>query len=114
MSKTKKLLHNRGTTYGKFDTLADTSQQLKEIFYSAVNKNQNNVLFTSEILESVEMILHKIARIANGDPTYLENFRDIAGYATLTESILKEKDGSIDAKVTKIIRKNGTWKPSKG
>jgi hypothetical protein len=29
------------------------------------------------------MILHKIARIVNGDPNWSDSWRDIAGYATL-------------------------------
>ena len=29
------------------------------------------------------MIQHKIGRVLNGDPNYDDNYRDIAGYATL-------------------------------
>ena len=31
------------------------------------------------------MICNKIARAVNGDPQYFDNYRDIAGYATLAE-----------------------------
>lgn len=34
------------------------------------------------------MILHKIARIMNGDPDHIDHWHDIAGYATLIEWIL--------------------------
>jgi len=38
------------------------------------------------------MILHKIARILNGDPEYSDNWHDIAGYATLIEvALIKEQ-----------------------
>jgi hypothetical protein len=33
--------------------------------------------------EALEMIAHKIARILNGDPNYVDSWLDIAGYATL-------------------------------
>jgi len=34
------------------------------------------------------MILHKIARIVNGDPDYTDSWHDIAGYAKLVEDRL--------------------------
>lgn len=33
--------------------------------------------------ESLEMVMHKIARIINGDPNYADSWHDIAGYAKL-------------------------------
>jgi hypothetical protein len=33
--------------------------------------------------EALEMIQHKIARILNGDPDYVDSWTDIAGYSTL-------------------------------
>jgi len=33
--------------------------------------------------EALEMIAHKIARILNGDPNYVDSWVDIAGYAKL-------------------------------
>jgi len=40
-------------------------------------------------LEAMEMILHKISRISNGDPNYADSWRDIAGYATLVADRLE-------------------------
>ena len=40
--------------------------------------------------ESLEMICHKIARILNGDPNYIDNWTDIAGYAVLVEQELRK------------------------
>ena len=37
------------------------------------------------------MILHKLARILNGDPNYVDSWHDIAGYAILVEDIINEK-----------------------
>ena len=42
--------------------------------------------------ESLDMIQHKIGRILNGDPTYDDSWKDIAGYATL---IVNELNGEI-------------------
>ena len=39
--------------------------------------------------EALEMILHKIARIVNGDPDYADSWVDIAGYAKLVADRLE-------------------------
>ena len=39
--------------------------------------------------EALDMILHKIARIANGDPNYADSWIDIAGYAKLISDRLE-------------------------
>lgn len=41
--------------------------------------------------EAIEMILHKLARILNGDPSYADSWIDIAGYATLVSNRLEQK-----------------------
>jgi hypothetical protein len=40
--------------------------------------------------EALEMILHKIARILNGDPNFKDSWTDIIGYARLVERELSE------------------------
>ena len=42
--------------------------------------------------EALEMIQHKVARILNGDPTYTDNWIDIAGYATLVANRLEKEE----------------------
>jgi len=74
-------LEERGKTYGKFKDTARISQTLKS-YVATELRNQGKVL-TNTQRESMEMILHKIARIVNGDPNYDDSWRDIAGYATL-------------------------------
>jgi hypothetical protein len=39
--------------------------------------------------EALEMIVHKIARILNGDPNYADSWVDIAGYAKLVADRLE-------------------------
>lgn len=38
------------------------------------------------------MIQHKIARLLNGDLTYLDNIFDIVGYATLIKNHMEENN----------------------
>ena len=47
---------------------------------------------TSSQKEALDMIQHKIGRILNGDPTYDDSWKDIAGYATL---IVNELNGEV-------------------
>ena len=94
MSNLDKVLAERGSKYGKFEDHAKISQDIKQIL-------QDNVLFRSVLLnydvppyitEGLDMIAHKLGRIANGDPFYDDSWVDIAGYATLVANILKERN----------------------
>lgn len=76
-------LEQRGDRYGKFEDGAELSQLLQQTIF--MHKTQD---YTPAMRESITMICHKLARIANGDPTYDDNWRDIAGYATLVVEIL--------------------------
>ena len=76
-------LEQRGTRYGDFDNHSALSQTLKAIFNQHVVDYGQPDAFTDTINEALDLIFHKLARVANGDPTYDDNFRDIAGYATL-------------------------------
>lgn len=60
--------------------------------------------------EALDMIVHKIGRILNGNPNYIDSFRDIAGYAELVVNYLKELDGAADSKSIQMERVNGNWK----
>jgi len=76
---TESLIAERGTRYGEFKDGAAIMQQLKDVMkftpkWGALKPSQK---------ESLEMIQHKIGRILNGDPDYDDNWKDIAGYATL-------------------------------
>ena len=76
----------RGERYGCFKDGASVMQTLKSIVHDEVGwKNLN-----SSQREAMDMILHKIGRIVNGDPDYDDSWHDIAGYATL---IVKQLNG---------------------
>lgn len=77
------ILKERGQRYGPFKDHASISQQLKNVLYSA--RNWSRCSYSQQ--EALEMILHKIARIVNGDPNYDDSWKDIIGY---TELVINE------------------------
>jgi len=83
-------LAERGTNYGKFANHAELSQRLKAAFDNHVREQGQPEKYTDSMNEAIEMIFHKLARIANGDPTYIDSWTDISGYSTL---IVKELNG---------------------
>ena len=82
-----KILEERGKRYGEFETHAAISQGLKAILFSACDKSK----LDDDMIESLEMICHKLARIANGDPYYVDSWTDIAGYAQLVAIRLEKQ-----------------------
>ena len=88
-------LAERGSRYGDYSDVASTTQQLMAIIecgasYEHLNAEQKTSLF---------MICNKIARAVNGDPNYIENWHDIAGYSTLIESSLMTTEGATNSKI---------------
>jgi len=82
-----KILDDRHETYGHFIHLAGVSQQLKKVlFHELAARNKD---LAPDQIEAIEMILHKIARIVNGDEDHIDSWHDISGYATLVADRLK-------------------------
>lgn len=90
MSESKsisEILAERGKRYGSFMGNASISQELKSVMW-----RQDKYLDLSlDQREALEMIAHKIARILNGDPNYVDNWVDIAGYAKLVSDRLSNQ-----------------------
>ena len=91
------VLGARGAVYGSYSEICDVTRVMRDKVEAAIHSNPkydklpNDVKHT--IVESIGMILHKIARVAVGDPLHLDNFVDIAGYATLAvEEIEKQTE----------------------
>lgn len=78
-SSTEALITERGSRYGKFKDGAEIMQSLKDTMRDVDGWNN----LTAIQKEALDMIQHKIGRILNGDPTYDDSWKDIAGYATL-------------------------------
>lgn len=83
-------LSDRGAKYGDFRDHAAITQQLKEVVRQAMFARHAET-FTPIHREAIDMILHKIGRILNGDPNYADSWTDIAGYAKLVADRLETK-----------------------
>lgn len=87
MSEVDSTLGERGSRYGSFDSHSVITQSLKDQMYKCPKWAE----LPAHMKESLEMIMHKVGRILNGDPTYADSWHDIAGYAILVEKILEGK-----------------------
>jgi hypothetical protein len=81
MSDVDAILDERGKRYGTFGGHAEIAQQLKATL--RIYEAKRGCDLSPDQRESLEMICHKIARIINGDPDYVDSWVDIAGYAQL-------------------------------
>lgn len=78
-------LGERGSRYGSFNKVAGVSQHLQAILNCAGSE------FDDVQQEALQMICSKLARISCGDPSYIDSWHDIAGYATLVVEELKKE-----------------------
>lgn len=85
---TEQLITERGSRYGKFKDGAEIIQEMKDVMREVDGWHN----LTPSQREALDMIQHKIGRILNGDPTYDDSWKDIAGYATL---IVNELNGEV-------------------
>jgi hypothetical protein len=86
------VLKQRGRIYGDYEEICITSQQLKNTIF-------NFYEFSDDIgRETMDMILHKIARMSNTDLGWkvIDNWEDISNYARLVVNHLKNQQGAID------------------
>lgn len=83
------MLAGRQATYGAFENHATISQALKRAMQDSPNWSK----LTDVQKEGLEMVQHKIARMLNGDPSYLDNIVDIVGYSTLVKDVMETNDG---------------------
>jgi hypothetical protein len=90
MSDVDQILAERGERYGEFDNHAKISQKLKKVIFDA----RPRCTLDHDMCEALELMAHKIARICNGDPRWIDSWTDIAGYATLVARRLSETDAT--------------------
>jgi nucleoid-associated protein YejK len=81
------VLEERGKRYGKFSAHSHISQALKNVMQQTPGWNR----LKDYQKESLEMIMHKVARVLNGDPQYDDNWVDICGYSQLATDTLREE-----------------------
>jgi hypothetical protein len=84
MTDIQSILAEREKRYGDFTDHARIAEELMEV----IQFNEDSIRPSWELMrpfqrQALRTIADKIARILNGDPNYDDNWRDIAGYATL-------------------------------
>ena len=89
MSSIDKTLDERGQRYGEFASHAHVTQLLKR----AMGRHPGWRKLADDQREALEMTAHKIGRILNGDPNYIDSWHDIIGYVRLVEQRLEREQG---------------------
>jgi hypothetical protein len=87
MTDTDQLLKDRGLLYGEFIHNAELAQAFKEALHIWADWPSK----PADQREALEMMSSKIARAACGDPTYVDNWADVAGYATLVADRIRKE-----------------------
>lgn len=91
MSSIEATLAERGSRYGEFTDHADITQTIK----AAMALGQNWDSIDNDMREALEMVAHKIGRILNGDPRYIDSWTDIIGYTRLVEKRLIAEQATV-------------------
>ena len=92
----KDILIERGSRYGEFKRHAEITMMLKDTvdaYSDALSADQ---------CEALDMIMHKVGRILNGDPNYVDSWVDIAGYAKLVADRLEKEQKEKYAMETRV------------
>jgi hemerythrin len=84
-------LNERGSNYGNFSDFSDIVDQLTKVINDSPAYDKMDHVHK----EGIRMIAHKIARILNGNPNYVDSWWDIAGYATLVSQHCKKHEESL-------------------
>lgn len=87
VTKVDDVLDSRAKDYGKFKDGAALMQSMKRLIADHAAKHDKT--FSDDQWEALEMIVHKVGRIVNGNPDKVDNWVDIAGYATLVADRLQ-------------------------
>ena len=81
------VLDSRAKDYGKFIEGAEIMQLLKRLVHNYIEARGTPLAFDQR--EAIDMIIHKLGRIINGNPDKVDHWVDIAGYATLVADRLQ-------------------------
>ena len=81
------VLDSRAKDYGKFIEGAEIMQMLKRLVHNYIKDRDTPLAFDQR--EAIDMIIHKLGRIINGNPDKVDHWVDIAGYATLVADRLE-------------------------
>lgn len=85
---TSALITERASTHGDFELNTELMQDMKGKMRHKTGSKFGDLEAYQQ--EALDMIVHKIGRILFGDPTTVDHWDDIAGYAKLVSSILSK------------------------
>lgn len=89
---TKNLLQQRGSIYGDVKDNMNCAGELAEVIFTYIEHNPHFKNWKKYermgYRGCIDMVLHKLARIATGNPTYADNYEDIKGYIELARKIV--------------------------
>lgn len=80
------ILEERGKQYGEYRDVASVAQAMKSIMRTGPGGADR---FSAFQLESIDMICHKMARIAVGNPNHKDSWIDVAGFSKLVSDRLE-------------------------
>ena len=109
-NKIATVLSERGSRYGSLMSNATISQGLKEILHNSSNWEA----MPPDMREALDMIVHKIARIVEGDFEYDDSWIDISGYSTLIVERLHQdiKQRQVERELTRChLQNSGIMSP---
>lgn len=86
MTDIRDTLEERGKLYGAFIEQARIANALKQALWHVGSWHK----LDADMQLALEMIVVKVARVLNGKPDHVDNWDDIAGYATLVADRLRE------------------------
>ena len=86
-TKVDAVLDSRAKDYGKFIEGAEIMQMIKRLVHNYIDVRDTQLAFDQR--EALDMIIHKMGRIINGNPDKVDHWVDIAGYATLVADRLE-------------------------
>ena len=81
------VLDARAKDYGKFIEGAEIMQMLKRLVHNYIAIRSTPLAFDQR--EAIDMIIHKLGRIINGNPDKADHWVDISGYAKLVADRLE-------------------------
>lgn len=81
------VLDTRAQDYGKFIEGAEIMQMIKRLVHNYIDVRGTQLAFDQR--EALDMIVHKMGRIINGNPDKVDHWTDIAGYAKLVADRLE-------------------------
>jgi len=84
---TQALLDQRAKTHGNYMLHAEITQDLKSTMRHHIS--DLTLGLDDDMQETLDMIAHKIGRIIAGNPSVIDHWADIAGYAQLVANRLK-------------------------